>query len=180
MLDAIVLALTGRISSCSWDNPGADPYIGPVPAAIQKYKDIPKDVRDRLQSRMDSHQYDDIALITRDRIQGQNEYTNLRMMHFGNGNLCRSVSRFRWKDDHQERGLVYCEDKHCIIVPTVCRNVSQISPISKTDSPNKNFIPPDPPHQEVQSVPEPGTLFLVVLGLIRIVTSRWCKNLNRD
>jgi hypothetical protein len=36
------------------------------------------------------------------------------------------VTRARWTDRMHERGLVYCEQGHCILVPTVCRNVSRI------------------------------------------------------
>ena len=47
-------------------------------------------------------------------------------MHFGIGRVCSNVSRQAWLPAHQERGLVYCEGTECIIVPTVCRNVSRI------------------------------------------------------
>ena len=31
----------------------------------------------------------------------------------------------------EERGLVYCEEGHCILVPTVCRNVSRIQRLAR-------------------------------------------------
>jgi hypothetical protein len=36
------------------------------------------------------------------------------------------VSRAKWKQDHQEMGLVYCEGQTCILVPTICNNVSRV------------------------------------------------------
>ena len=40
--------------------------------------------------------------------------------------VCATVDRSRWTAQAEERGLVYCEDGHCVLVPTVCRNVSRI------------------------------------------------------
>jgi len=37
------------------------------------------------------------------------------------------VTRSAWTAGMKERGLVYCEGGQCILVPTVCRNVSRIS-----------------------------------------------------
>lgn len=128
-----VLATLAIVSFCSWDNPGADPYRGPVAASVHRYKDIPKDVRDKLQARMEKKQYDEVATISRDRIHGKHEYTGLRDMHFGNGRICETVSRTKWKPDAVERGLVYCEKEHCIIVPTVCNNVSRVTRVPKQD-----------------------------------------------
>jgi len=48
-------------------------------------------------------------------------------MHFGANNVCKTVSRAKWTQKAEERGLVYCEENQCILVPTVCRNVSRIS-----------------------------------------------------
>lgn len=115
------------VSACSWDNPGANPYRGSVPAAVHAYQDIPASVRVRLQARMEKHQYDEVVDIKRDQIVGANEYTELRDMHFGGGKLCQTVSRSKWAEASVERGLVYCEDEHCLIVPTVCNNVSRVT-----------------------------------------------------
>ena len=61
-------------------------------------------------------------------IVGKDVYSSaIRDMHFGNGSVCSTVSRNKWAADAEERGLVYCESGECILVPTVCRNVSRIS-----------------------------------------------------
>jgi hypothetical protein len=48
-------------------------------------------------------------------------------MHFGAGRVCATVDRSAWPADRVERGLVYCEGEHCLIVPTVCGNVSRVT-----------------------------------------------------
>lgn len=115
------------LPSCSWDRPGANPFMGDVVAAVDRYTDIPEPVRAKLKARMEKRQYDEIAAIRRDSVTGKRKYApEIRDMHFGQGQVCRTVTRTKWADDTVERGLVYCESSHCIIVPTVCRNVSRI------------------------------------------------------
>jgi len=102
--------------------------MGDVVAAVDRYPDIPADVRKRLKTRMAQRDYDEIALITRNAISGRAQYdSEIREMHFGAGQICKTVTRSRWTEDWKERGLVYCEANHCIIVPTVCRNVSRVT-----------------------------------------------------
>ena len=103
--------------------------MGDVVAAVDRYADIPPEVRKRLKRRMAERDYDDIVSIGRDSIVGKYSYGSvIRDMHFGDGRLCHGVSRAGWTATMQERGLVYCEREHCILVPTVCRNVSRIGP----------------------------------------------------
>lgn len=121
-------ASTAAYPSCSWDRPGVNPFMGDLVAAVDRYADIPKATREKLQARMRERRYDEIALITRDGVKGAHAYgAEIRDMHFGNGSICRTVTRAKWSATHEERGLVYCEDGHCLIVPTVCRNLSRIS-----------------------------------------------------
>lgn len=128
LFSTALMAVTVTLPSCSWDRPGADPYMGSIEAAVDRYTDIPVEVRARLKAKMSKRAYDDIAEIRRDRIQGARSYTNLRDMHFGQGRICREVSLGKWRPEHLERGLVYCEGEHCLIIPTVCRNVSRVTP----------------------------------------------------
>lgn len=134
---------------CSWNNPGVNPYGGGVPEAIDNYKDIPKETRERLKARMVDHRYDEIALITRNGIEGDNHsYSNLRGMHFGAGKMCDEVDRSGWRDHTKEAGLVYCEDNYCILVPTVCRNVSRIDKVG-TAVATTTYIPALVPNEQV-------------------------------
>jgi hypothetical protein len=124
---ALALSAGSTLPQCSWDRPGANPFMGDVVAAVDHYQDIPATTRDKLKARMKARSYDDIALIERDAITGKAVYApEIRDMHFGPGAVCRSVTRTKWTATTQERGLVYCEDGQCILVPTVCRNVSRI------------------------------------------------------
>lgn len=115
------------LPACSWDHPGADVYRGDVAAAVDHYTDIPPATRAALKRRMAAYQYDEIATIHRDSIEGRHRYGDLRDMHFGQGQVCRSVTRDNWPAGRVERGLVYCEGETCLIVPTVCRNVSRVT-----------------------------------------------------
>lgn len=116
------------LPQCSWDRPGVNPFMGDLVAAVDRYQDIPAATRAKLKARMQARRYDEIVDIRRDAILGTYDYgPQIRDMHFGTGQICRSVSRAKWKDSALERGLVYCEDGQCLLVPTVCRNVSRIT-----------------------------------------------------
>ncbi|WP_308924876.1 MHFG family PEP-CTERM protein [Janthinobacterium sp. J1-1] len=121
--------LRGDVEDCSWDRPGADPFMGDVVAAVDRYTDIAPAVREQLKQRMRARQYDEIVVISRDTIRGKQYYdARITEMHFGQGRVCRNVTRAGWSDKMEERGLVYCVQGECILVPTICRNVSRISP----------------------------------------------------
>ena len=151
--------------SCEWDKPGHDPYMGDIPSAVDHYTDIPLATRNRLKDRMRRLAYDDMATIRSDRIEGRRRYEPaIRDMHFGDGRTCREVTRRSWPAGHAERGLVYCEDGFCVLVPFVCRNVSRIwqmpaaaaPPVGLADAPDlpaamaapaptAMLLPPPPP-----------------------------------
>jgi hypothetical protein len=124
---ALAVSAGSTLPQCSWDRPGANPFMGDVVTAVDHYQDIPAATREKLKARMKARRYDDIALIERDSIKGKADYApEIRDMHFGPGAICRTVTRTKWTPTTKERGLVYCEDGQCILVPTVCRNVSRI------------------------------------------------------
>lgn len=180
---SIIAASVIATSTCSWDNPGANRYTGNVPAAVHHYTDIPVDIRNRLQSRMEKHQYDEIVTITGAGIVGNEIYADLRDMHFGENKLCRNVSQKNWSYRAKERGLVYCEEKHCIIVPTVCGNVSRVTKIVPVDVPEKKKliskgvipddvipeVPTEPQEKSleptVNTVPEPSSFLLALMAI---------------
>ena len=129
---ALAVSAGSTLPQCSWDRPGVNPFTGDVVAAVDHYPDIPAATRAKLKARMKARSYDDIAVIERDGIKGKGSYApEIRDMHFGPGAVCRTVSRTKWTATMQERGLVYCEDGQCILVPTVCRNVSRIRRLEK-------------------------------------------------
>ena len=131
LLSMALAASVSMVPVCSWDEPGHRPFMGDVVAAVDHYGDIPLGIRDKLKKRMSARQYDEVASIERDAIKGKFSYApEIREMHFANGQLCKEVSRKKWLPQATERGLVYCESGHCIIVPTVCRNVARITRLS--------------------------------------------------
>lgn len=143
------------LPQCSWDRPGVNPFMGDLVAAVDRYKDIPAATRAKLKARMQERRYDEIVDIRRDAILGSHyDYdAAIRDMHFGTGQVCQTVSRNRWKETTLERGLVYCEDGQCLLVPTVCRNVSRITrggpkaagtPVASTEEDNTPLMF-DPP-----------------------------------
>ncbi|MES3016080.1 MAG: MHFG family PEP-CTERM protein [Pseudomonadota bacterium] len=151
---------TVALDVCSWNRPGVNPFTGDVVAAVDRYRDIPLEVRERLKARMAKREYDDLVSIRRDSIDGragQHYGSTIRDMHFGTDQLCRSVTRKAWTPAMQERGLVYCEGGHCILVPTVCRNVSRIS--RKAVSPDHAEAPDD-----LDAVPPPGAVLAGPVG----------------
>ncbi len=151
------------LASCAWDRPNANPYMGELPAALDRYTDIPMDVRNRLKERVAMQQYDDMVEIKRDAILGKGRYsTVIRDMHFGPvGTVCKTVTRKKWKATTTERGLVYCEGAHCVLVPTVCRNVSRINRIGEPPSTVNNAKTSTPStgtsSEQVVSKPDVGT-----------------------
>lgn len=114
--------------SCSWDKPGANRYTGDTLAALDAYSDLSESTKAALRAKMAAHKYDDVVIITRDAIVGEGNYLpGIYGMHFGGaGRVCATVSRQKWKPESAERGLVYCADGQCILVPAVCGNVSRI------------------------------------------------------
>ena len=120
---ALVAAPTG----CSWAHPGANPYRGDPTHALADFN-LPEPTRQKLRTMMAAHRYTDVATITRDDIVGAHGYTDLREMHSGHAKVCHGdVDRSAWSAKHRERGLVYCAGDACVIVPTVCNNVSLVS-----------------------------------------------------
>lgn len=134
MLSAILFATSVIVSpTCQWDSPGVNRFTGDVAASVHHYLDIPADKRYKLEKRLNDKKYDEIVDITVDKISSnKNEYVDLRDMHFGINHICVTVNRDKWGHSIKERGLIYCEDEHCILVPTVCGNVSRVTRVKNT------------------------------------------------
>lgn len=50
LMDAASIALSAAVAVCSWAEPGRDPYVGDVVAAVDRYRDVPAPVRRALQA----------------------------------------------------------------------------------------------------------------------------------
>jgi hypothetical protein len=130
---SLLLAVTLAVvqPTCSWDRPGINPYTGGADAAIDHYPGIPDRLRATLKRRIAENQPDDTVDITRDAIRGKYQYDPaIRDMHFGAASMCGTVTRTKWAASRVEPGAVYCIDDHCILVPSICGNISRISRLS--------------------------------------------------
>ena len=138
-------------SSCAWNNPGDNPFSGNKIEAVDHYLDIPPEIRNVIKNRMRKHKYNEVVEIRKNSIGNPGEYQPIISgMHFGKNQLCSSVDRSKWKDTHVERGLVFCDMGYCIIVPTVCGNISRVFrvynpeiPVSSIPSGGGFKLPPD-------------------------------------
>lgn len=126
-----IAALSNIQPSCSWDQPGVNPYTGNAAAAIDRYADLSPATRAELKRRVAAKQPDDMVSISRDAITSsgsKGEYDPvIRDMHFGAASMCRTVTRNKWSKSRREDGAVYCVDDQCVLVPKICGNFSRIS-----------------------------------------------------
>ncbi|SFL55881.1 MHFG family PEP-CTERM protein [Rugamonas rubra] len=147
---ALTLAAISTVQPhCSWDRPGVNPYTGSAAAALERYSDIPAEIRAELKRRIEQGQADDKVSIKRDSIGGKYAYEPaIRDMHFGRASVCRSVTRAKWSAERDEPGVVYCAKQHCILVPKICGNFSRVTrraaPLAATV-----VIPPAPVAREL-------------------------------
>src|ERR1700712_3740993 len=112
---------------CSWAHPGANPYRGDPTHVLADFQ-MSAATRAKLRALMRAHQVTDVAQIPRDDSVGDHGYADLREMHSGRGQVCHgNVDRSAWSATRKERGLVYCADDMCVIVPTICNNVSLVT-----------------------------------------------------
>lgn len=139
------LAISAIIDYCPWADRGLDRFGGDLVASVDNYVDIPTDVRRKLQSKMALRKYDDLThLSAAGNSSATWNYGPPTMMHFGTkGVVCRTVDTRMWKEtDRGERGLVYCVEGHCVVVWTVCRNLSKIKRLGPVAIPSGT--PPSP------------------------------------
>ena len=120
-------ALVAVPANCSWAHPGANPYRGDPVRALGDFG-LPVATREKLRAAMAAHRTTDVVTITRDDIVGTHGYADLREMHSGGGRVCHgAVDRSAWSATRREPALVYCADDACVIVPTICNNVSLVT-----------------------------------------------------
>lgn len=176
------------VDACSWDRPGADPYMGTTQAAIMAMVQIPEPTRRTLVAmadRKDRHLYaTDHVVISRDAIEGDRFAWRSEIAYMSGGDkgrICKTVTRTKWNPNVQHRALVFCADGWCVAEPSVCRNwavvyqMQQITleVISKQTPASRNQMQASAPASGgTHTVPEPGSLFLALLagglaGLVR-------------
>jgi hypothetical protein len=125
------------LDTCSWDNPGVNPYKGAVSNAIDHYRDLSPELRAKFKQRLEKKQFDEVVTITKDRITGIHAYeSTITDMHFGGKSakpqICLATTRDKWSPTRKEEALVYCEGETCILVPTICQNISRVKRLPET------------------------------------------------
>lgn len=151
------------LDHCSWDRPGQNPYMGTMAEAVARYKDIPAHDRAMIIKAINEKKYDDIVLITREKIIGATDYRpEITNMHFGNGTICKTTSRKGWEHSRIERALVFSTPNVTVMIPTICRNVSIIY---KDEHPKPFPLGVTPIHK----VPEPW-MFPAILAYAAFLT----------
>lgn len=191
--------------SCSWNQPGRNPYTGRQGDAIWRLSNVPAYTREKLIDSVAWTLPTDRVWITRDRIWGKREYAGLRDMHFGSGLVCRWPQYSGWDKNHMEAASVWCESGTCVIIPDVCGNVAQVTKVGNHAVPPpaspalrslpewiqglfpnaprlapppgwtrpESEIPSTKPEDPVNTVPEPGTVGLVVIAIVAACVLRF-------
>ena len=167
-LELVVLSLALPAHAevaCSWNSPGLDPFRGDRMAAVMSYSHIPLQDRLALAWRVRWGKPDHHVDILRTGIVGSPgiDYGDVRGMHFGRGRRCDAVDRSQWVAGHAEPAAVYRRGSTCVVVPTVCGNISLASCHD-----NGRFMEAG----VTRRVPEPGTLLLTGLAICALIYSR--------
>ena len=146
-----------------WTNPGHRPYTGSFEDALNRYAgEIPltplNTLRQLVKEPAKNGRY---VIIDRAGVQspdGAHKYGDLRAMHFAEGQLLRAVlDTSMWPQGFSTGALVFQAAQYCICIPTICRNVSIVTPIAP-----RVAQPFDP--RAVATVPEPSSIALVALA----------------
>jgi hypothetical protein len=171
----LLLAATGAAlpalgmagSDCTWNAPGAHPYTGSKHRAVMSFDHIRYDQRVRLSLMVQYGQPTDIVSIGRSGIAGHSAYSydaSVNGMHFGRGKRCATVTRDGWAADHVEVARAYCIGRWCVLVPDVCGNVAWTV---RDELPTAVLR-----DAGIKHVPEPGALWLALVGLLAMAVTR--------
>jgi len=149
---------------CAWGVPGRSPYQGTVTQALAA-AGLPEEVVGKIDAMVEHHIVSDRVEIRKDSIQtasGKRRFgTTLVAMGFGT-TLCFGT-RVNFQPGHVEMANLYDATdakgtNFAVMVPHVCGNVSVLAERGeRTDGGGGNGG---------STVPEPGTLVLLVVGLI--------------
>lgn len=155
-------------ADCTWGSPGANAYTGSKHAAVMSFTHIRYDKRVLLSLMVQHRPPSDIVSIGRSSITGHRAYSydsSVNGMHFGRGQVCATVTRDGWSDDHIEVAKAYCLQRWCVLVPDVCGNVSWTV---RDELPAAVLL-----GTSARAVPEPSSLWLVLLALAMAAISQY-------
>jgi hypothetical protein len=90
------------------------------------------------------------------------DFGDVQGMHFGKGRRCDTVDRSQWPLGRTEPAAIYRRGNYCIVVPTVCGNISwatcHSNGLAYTGA--------------VRAVPEPSTLLLTIAAISGMILLR--------
>ena len=158
---------------CKWGNPGANPFIGDVTTALLV---MGLDIQSAktLTYRIKTGQKNEDIVFTNSSIFGKQSnswYGDSFTGTFGNTACFGTTVNF--KENHTENAALYLhtsaigEEFH-IAVPYVCGNVSRLFILPYCKAIQSSCIAYDEEGQctqKVGAIPEPGTIWLLILGL---------------
>lgn len=147
--------------ACSWNDPGRNPFKGSAVLVALVEPSVP-DPRTRLWLAwaIKTKPPTDRFYIWRDSITGARggRYSpHLTGMRFGRNQRCEEVDRGGWGALQAEPANGWCVDGHCALIPDVCGNVAFVRQLA---------APAVAATGAVRRVPEPGSLVLVLGGLL--------------
>lgn len=144
------------LTACNWDNPGHDPYTNTVSAALSQFS-IPAAHKNVIEAQIKAGANTGMVFITKDGlVSPDRNLSTFMMMTFGKNKMCYGVERTRWADSHYEPAKLYCSGDYCVMIPTVCGNITQVFPRQTIGE----------PADERHPVPAPGAFWLMLGGLI--------------
>ncbi|MCV2369242.1 MHFG family PEP-CTERM protein [Roseateles oligotrophus] len=118
-LTAIALAagMAATTGTCDWHPSSQAAFEGPLAPLVERFQDIPIELRERLKRRIEEHQFDEVVAIQRDAIIGKQHYGDLISgLQAGVGSSCSQPSREQWSESTRELALSYCEGGYCVLI----------------------------------------------------------------
>jgi thermitase len=120
--------------SCQWDPSTQAAFTGNVAQVVDRYQDIPLQLRQNLKHRIDSHKFDELVFIKRDSIEGKQTYSNhIFGLQAGQASVCAEPSRELWSATRKEAALAYCEGNQCVMVSVDGHHVSRVARIESME-----------------------------------------------
>jgi len=124
---ALSTALAAPTPSCEWQFGRLPRQEGDLGLQVEAFQDLPAAQREALARRVRQLRFDDVVVIARDGITGQQAYeASLRDMQLGSQH-CAEVTRSSWPEDAHERALLFCEGEACVVVTTQSRQLARVS-----------------------------------------------------
>lgn len=125
---ALAASLAATSGTCEWAPALQANYQGDTSQVVERFQDIPLELRRRLRQRMETHSFDEVVTIQRDVILGKQRYAKeISGIQTGGNAVCAQANRTHWKTSEQELALTYCENAYCVMVSFNGHHVGRIT-----------------------------------------------------